>query len=67
MLIKLRRLRLFCSSSVPDPAKDETGELGNHSNNSCDNIVNDVKNFIEDIAWAMQLMLETNRSITKDK
>ena len=45
---------------MPDPAKDETGELGKHRNNICDDIVNDLKNIIKGITY---LFLETNHSV----
>ena len=53
---KLRRLRLVCSPSVPDPTKNETGQLSYHWNDCCNNIDNAVNDLIEDLVYMMSII-----------
>ena len=48
----------MCSPSMPNPTKNKAGELGEHWNKGCDNIVNDEKYPIEGFVWVMQLWIE---------
>ena len=50
IFVKLAQFGFVFSSSVPDPAKNETGQLSNYWDNNCNNIESDPTDVIAEIA-----------------